>query len=98
MVPERRSSPRVPTYQPIRLQKSGAPSVVETLTKDLSAGGVRCLSIPLFPVSSDLNVELVLTGRGATKRLIAAADYVSRIDDVKHPFRKGCPARKGIEY
>lgn len=83
MVPERRSSPRVPTYQPIRLQKSGAPSVVETLTKDLSAGGVRCLSMTLFPVSSDLSVELVLTageellsvsGRAVWFRMIPHSD------------------------
>lgn len=44
------------------------------------------------------NVELVLTGRRATKKLIAAADYVSRLDKVKHPFDKGVGARCGVEY
>ncbi|MBN1526787.1 MAG: cob(I)yrinic acid a,c-diamide adenosyltransferase [Candidatus Omnitrophica bacterium] len=43
-------------------------------------------------------VELVLTGRGATKRLIACADYVSRINKIKHPFDKGLLARRGIEF
>ena len=42
--------------------------------------------------------ELVLTGRGASRRLIAAADYVTRLDKIKHPFDKGILARRGIEY
>lgn len=43
-------------------------------------------------------VELILTGRGATRRLIACADYVSHIKKIKHPFDKGLLARRGIEY
>ena len=42
--------------------------------------------------------ELVLTGRGATGKLIACADYVTCMKDVKHPFFKGVRARKGIEF
>lgn len=42
--------------------------------------------------------ELVLTGRRADEKFIAAADYVSRIECVKHPYQKGTAARKGIEY
>ncbi len=42
--------------------------------------------------------ELVLTGRNAGKRLIEAADYVSEIKAVKHPYQEGVSARKGIEY
>jgi cob(I)alamin adenosyltransferase len=43
-------------------------------------------------------LEVVLTGRGAGPRLMEAADYVSQISCVKHPFNCGTPARKGIEY
>jgi len=42
--------------------------------------------------------ELVLTGRGATEKLIERADYVSEINKVKHPFDQGIPSRKGIEF
>ena len=42
--------------------------------------------------------ELVLTGRGATERLIERADYVSEINKVKHPFDQGIASRKGIEF
>jgi cob(I)alamin adenosyltransferase len=43
-------------------------------------------------------VELVLTGRGATKALIEAADHVTEMKDVKHPFQEGIGARRGIDY
>lgn len=42
--------------------------------------------------------ELVLTGRGATKKLIAVADYVTYMKAVKHPFNNGVRARKAIEF
>lgn len=41
---------------------------------------------------------VVLTGRWATKALIKRADFVNNIKDVKHPYRKGIPAAKGIQY
>ncbi len=42
-------------------------------------------------------VELVLTGRGATEAVQAAADLVSEMVPLKHYFQKGITARKGIE-
>jgi cob(I)alamin adenosyltransferase len=46
----------------------------------------------------DSRVEIVLTGRGASKELIAMADLVTEMKSVKHPFDKGTPARRGIEF
>lgn len=43
-------------------------------------------------------LELVLTGRGATKRIIEKADLVSRIEKVKHPYDAGVQRKKGVEY
>ena len=43
-------------------------------------------------------VEIVMTGRGATKELIEIADLVTEMKLVKHPFEKGIAARKGIEF
>jgi len=43
-------------------------------------------------------LELVLTGRGVTKRIIEKADLVSEIKKVKHPFDTGVNSRRGIEY
>ena len=58
---ERRRAPRIRTYRPVRLHMPGGPKVVETLTKDLASGGVRCLSPVSVPVASELQVELVLS-------------------------------------
>jgi cob(I)alamin adenosyltransferase len=44
------------------------------------------------------NLELVLTGYTCPEELIERADLVSRIEEVKHPYRRGIEARKGIEY
>jgi cob(I)alamin adenosyltransferase len=42
-------------------------------------------------------VELVLTGRNAHERVIAAADLVTEMREIKHYFSAGVPARSGIE-
>ena len=44
------------------------------------------------------NIEVVLTGRNAPKKLIEFADLVTEMKDVKHYFSKKVKARKGIEY
>jgi cob(I)alamin adenosyltransferase len=44
------------------------------------------------------SVELIFTGRGAPAQLIKKADLVSRINEVKHYYRRGFKARKGIEF
>ena len=41
--------------------------------------------------------ELVITGRGAADRVIKNADLVTEMKEVKHYFKKGVSARKGIE-
>nr|MBI3611634.1 cob(I)yrinic acid a,c-diamide adenosyltransferase [Nitrospirota bacterium] len=42
--------------------------------------------------------HVVITGRGAKKELIEAADLVTEMGQVKHPFRKGVKAQKGVEF
>jgi cob(I)alamin adenosyltransferase len=44
------------------------------------------------------HVEIILTGRYAQNEIIEAADLVTEMKEVKHPFNKGYQARKGIEY
>jgi len=43
-------------------------------------------------------VELILTGRDAQKTVLKCADLVSEITEVKHYYRTGKKARKGIEF
>ena len=45
------------------------------------------------------NVELILTGRDAAPEVVQAADLVSEILAIKHPYtEEGIRARKGIDY
>ena len=41
--------------------------------------------------------ELVITGRHAHRKIIAAADLVTEMKEVKHYYQKGVTARVGIE-
>ncbi len=45
-----------------------------------------------------LFVELVLTGRGMPPEILQAADLVSEVNALKHPYEKGIKSRRGIEY
>ena len=42
--------------------------------------------------------EFVITGRVAVPELLERADYITNLQAEKHPFEKGVPARKGIEF
>ena len=43
-------------------------------------------------------LELVLTGRDPADYMIEAADYVTEMKKIKHPFDAGIPARLGVEW
>jgi cob(I)alamin adenosyltransferase len=43
-------------------------------------------------------MHVVVTGRNASEGLIEAADLVTEMQSVKHPFDEGVKAQRGIEY
>lgn len=43
------------------------------------------------------HVEVVCTGRGAPIELMGIADYVTRMESIKHPLERGIEARTGID-
>jgi cob(I)alamin adenosyltransferase len=43
-------------------------------------------------------LHLVLTGRGAPPELVDAADLVTEMKMIKHPFQQGIKAQRGIEF
>ena len=51
-----------------------------------------------FIKSKPKNLELVMTGRGATEKIKQLADYVSKVTKIKHPYDKKIKSRKGIEF
>lgn len=60
----------------------------------------------LIPLNSVLDLisekpahlHLVMTGRNAKEELINCADLVTEMTEIKHPFKKGIKAQKGIEF
>ena len=44
------------------------------------------------------DLHVVVTGRNAKEKLIEIADLVTEMTMVKHPFRAGVKAQKGIEF
>ncbi|WP_410218406.1 cob(I)yrinic acid a,c-diamide adenosyltransferase [Paracoccus sp. (in: a-proteobacteria)] len=42
--------------------------------------------------------HVVLTGRGAPEALVEAADLVTEMTQIKHPFRAGIKAQPGVEF
>ena len=43
-------------------------------------------------------MDLILTGRKADARLVAAADLVTEMIKIKHPYDAGLPARRGLDF
>jgi cob(I)alamin adenosyltransferase len=41
--------------------------------------------------------HIVITGRGASDALCEAADTVTELGDIKHAYRAGVKAQKGID-
>ena len=70
---------------------------------------VYVLGYDMLPLSDVLNeiraaretqpaLHIVVTGRDAPAELIAAADLVTEMKEIKHPFNAGIRAQQGIEF
>lgn len=44
------------------------------------------------------DVEMILTGRILPGIIANYADYITEMQQIRHPYEKGLPAREGIEY
>jgi len=86
-----------------RLAETAAKRFYDVLILDeivycLSKGLARVEDVKSLIDKRDPCVEIVLTGRGATDELIALADLVTEMKNIKHPFDKGVVARQGIDF
>jgi len=48
--------------------------------------------------SKPSELDLVLTGNHAAKEVIEIADLVTEMKEIKHPFKSGIKAKKGIDF
>ena len=72
--------------------------ILDEILVGVSQGFIKEKAVLDIIMTKPKNTELVMTGRGATKRLIECADYVTHMKEVKHPYNNGTKMRKGIEY
>lgn len=77
-------------------------SKVDVLVLDEVNNAVRDKLIDLNYLSELIarrgKTHLILTGRGASGRVLEAADLVTEMKKIKHPFDKGLKAVKGLDY
>ena len=72
--------------------------ILDEIVFCLSKGLAKLEDVKNIIEKRDSRVEIVMTGRGATEELIAMADLVTEMKNVKHPFDAGTAARRGIEF
>lgn len=75
--------------------------VLDEVNNAADPDGPRLIEIDAlvdFVTSCPPCLNLVLTGRNAHPRITELADLVTEMKEVKHPFSKGIPARKGIDF
>jgi len=72
--------------------------ILDEIVFCLSKGLAKFEDVKNLIDRKDPAVEIVMTGRGATRELIELADLVTEMKNIKHPFDKGMPARRGIEF
>lgn len=72
--------------------------VLDEFNIALKGGYIRIDDLIKLLRSAKNNTDIVLTGRYAPKELIKAADMVTEMKEIKHPFNNGIPAKKGLEF
>ena len=48
--------------------------------------------------SKPQKMDLILTGNYAKDEVIEAADLVTEMREIKHPFQRGIKAKEGIDF
>ena len=72
--------------------------VLDELTYLVNYGVIRGDDVLAALAGRPTGVDVVITGRDAPKELVEAADLVTEMREVKHPYAKGIKARKGVEF
>ena len=72
--------------------------ILDKLTYMLTYGYLKKSRILKAIKNRPKNQHAVVTGRNASKELIALADTVSEINNTKHAFDSGIKVQKGIDY
>ena len=72
--------------------------ILDELNVAMSHGLIPIDEVVAAVSSKRTGLNVVITGRGAPPELLAVCDLVSEVGELKHPYRRGIPARKGLDY
>ncbi|MBN2097728.1 MAG: cob(I)yrinic acid a,c-diamide adenosyltransferase [Candidatus Omnitrophica bacterium] len=72
--------------------------ILDELNVALDYGLVKIEQVKKILKNKPKLPEIIITGRGTHPELIKRADLISEIRGLKHYYKKGIAARKGIEY
>lgn len=72
--------------------------VLDELNIVLRDDTIDIAEVTEFLAQRPMEKHVCITGRNAKPELIEMADLVTEFDEVKHPFKAGFKAQKGVEY
>jgi len=72
--------------------------ILDELTYALNYGLLDQDEVIAFLAQKPEKLHIIITGRDASEKLIALADLVTEMKEIKHPYKKGIRAMKGIEF
>jgi cob(I)alamin adenosyltransferase len=73
--------------------------ILDEFTYLLHFGWIDCAAVlDWLRSNKPPNLHLVITGRYAPQELVEAADLVTEMQEIKHPFKQGIKAQAGIEF
>ncbi|UZP68141.1 cob(I)yrinic acid a,c-diamide adenosyltransferase [Desulfovibrio mangrovi] len=94
--------------------RAAAETLIEWAAEQLENADMVILDEALYALKSNLlqedelrgliakarerNIHLVLSGRGCPEWLAEEADLITEMTEIKHPYKQGIPAQKGIEF
>ena len=72
--------------------------ILDEVNYAISLGLINVKEIIKIIKEKPASLDLVLTGRDAKEEIIDLADLVTEMKEIKHPFKSGIKAKKGIDF
>lgn len=72
--------------------------ILDEINVALDYGLVKVRDVVEIVVNRPMEMEMLLTGRNADSELLALADLVTEMKEIKHPYQNGVESRRGVEY
>lgn len=72
--------------------------ILDEINYAINLGVVKLEDVINIVKNRPKNVSLILTGNHAREEIISLADLVTEMKEIKHPYKKGIKAKKGIDF